>query len=72
MTHLTNKNPFKNQGLATKMASVASVASVLARKNRLKSMTCHKWQLWQGKNGVAWILASKKRKKRVKENVNEM
>ena len=63
MTHLTNKNPFKNQGLATKMASVASVASVLARKNRLKSMTCHKWQVWQGKNGGAGIQASKQKKR---------
>ena len=49
MTHLTNKNPFKNQGLAI---FVASVASVLARKSRLKSMRCHKWHKWQGK--MAW------------------
>ena len=55
MTHLTNKNPFKNQGLAIFVAVVASFGKRFGKKkaNKIKEMP----QMAQivGQNGVAWI-----------------
>ena len=51
MTHLTNKNSFKINDLPFWWQVWQVLASVLARKNRLKSMLCHIWHEWQGKNG---------------------
>ena len=74
MTHLTNKNPFKINDLPFWQAVWQVLASVLARKKLIKSRRCHKWHAWQGKNGRAWILASRVEKQGGKErnwNVNE-
>ena len=35
-------------------------------------MTCRVWHEWQGKNGMAWIMAKTKAKKKVKKSVTEM
>ena len=69
MTHLTNKKPFKNNGLPFLWQAWQVLASVLARKNRLKTMTCHEWQGWQGKNGMGVDLSKQEKKK---EGVSEM
>ena len=73
MTHSTNKNPFKNQGLAVLWYWWQVLASVLARKNRLKSMRCHKWRKLSGRG---FKQASKQEKKKAGEreckwNVNK-
>ena len=70
MTHSANKNSFKVNDLPFSWRAWQVLASVLARKNRLKTMRCHKWHKWQGKNGMTGILASKKRKKRAKRECN--
>ena len=61
MTHLTNKNSFKINEMPFWWHWRQVLASVLARKNRLKSMRCHIWHAGQ-------VLASKKRKKEKKES----
>ena len=62
MTHLANKNSFKINDLTFWWHEWQVLASVLARKNRLKSMTCHAWHAWHGKNGAAgfWQGGTKK------------
>ena len=72
MTQLTNKKSFKIKDLEFSWQAWQVLASVLARKNRLKSMTCRVWHEWQGKNGMAWIMAKTKAKKKVKKSVTEM
>ena len=50
------------------------LASVLARKNRLKSRRCHAWRKLSGKNGRAEFSKQKKKKADERErnwNVNE-
>ena len=63
MTHLTIKKPFKINDLSFWWRAWQVLASVLARKNRLKSMTCHKWHEWQGKNGTRGEFGKRKKKK---------
>ena len=53
MTHLTNKNSFKNQGLAIFAASVASFGSAHGRKksfkiNKMPQMARMTHQKWHG------------------------
>ena len=72
MPHLTNKNPFKNQGLAVFVASVASFGKRFGKKKLFKINEMPQMAQIVGQNGVAEILTSRKRKKRAKGNVNEM
>ena len=58
MTHLTNKKANKINDLPFWWCGWQVLASVLARKICLKSMTCHSWRKLSSKNGVAWILSS--------------
>ena len=72
MPHLTNKNPFKNQGLAVFVASRASFGKRFGKKklfkiNEMPRMAQIVRLKWRGGEK-----ACKKRKKRVKGNVNEM
>ena len=78
MTHLTIKNPFKNQGLAIFVALRASFGKRFGKKNLFKinemsqmaQIVGLKWRVKMA--GRGFKQASKKRKKQVKENVNEM
>ena len=72
MTRLTNKKSFKINSLGFSWQAWQVLASVLARKNPLKSRACHKWHRWQGKNVMAGIAAKMKEKKKVKKSVTEM
>ena len=65
MTHLTNKNSFKNQGLAIFVASGASFGECFGKKKANKINKMPRMAQVATKNGMAGILASKKRKKRV-------
>ena len=72
MTRLPIKNPFKIKGLGFLWHGWQVLASVLARKNRYKTMTCHSWHSWQGKNVMPGFWQSDERKNRVKRCVTEM
>ena len=63
MTHLANKNPFKNKGLGFFGKFWQVLARLMTKKNRLKTMTCHKWHRWQGKNGMTGIFGKRAGKK---------
>ena len=65
MTHLTNKNPSKNQGLAIFVAGVASFGKRFGKKKSFKIKEMPRMAQIVNQNGVAEVLASKKRKKRV-------
>ena len=73
MPHLTNKNPFKNQGLVIFVALMASFGKRFGKKKSFKTnempqmarMTCQKWR------GVD-LSKQEKKKEGVKWNVNEM
>ena len=71
MPHLTIKNSFKIKGLEFLWQAWQVLASVLARKNCLKSMRCRKWHAWHGKNGVAGKKHARKEKRECKWNVNK-
>ena len=72
MTHVANKNPFKNQGLAIFVTSVASFGKRFDKKKLFKIKEMPRMARIVGQNGMAGILTSRKRKKRAKGNVNEM
>ena len=57
MTHLTNKNPFKNQGLAILMAGVASFGKRFGKKKSFKTNEMPQMAQIVGQNGVAEVLA---------------
>ena len=72
MPHLTNKNPFKNQGLAIFGALMASFGKRFGKKklfkiNKMPQMARMTRQKWRGVD-----LSQQEKKKQVKRNVNEM
>ena len=72
MPHLPIKNSFKNQGLAIFVTSGASFGKRFGKKklfkiNEMPQMARMTHRKWRGGEK-----ACKKRKKRAKENVNEM
>ena len=72
MTHLTNKNPFKNQGLAIFVALMTSFGKRFGKKKLLKIHEMPFMTQIANQNGGGVGLASRKRKSRRKGNVNEM
>ena len=66
MTHLTIKNPFKNQGLAVFVASVASFGKRFGKKKSFKTNEMPQMAQIVGQNGKAVDFGKQKKKKQVK------
>ena len=75
MPHLTNKNSFKIKDLPFLWHWWQVLASVLARKNCLKSIRCHKWHAWRTEKWRGVDLSQQEKKKadakECKWNVNK-
>ena len=65
MTHLTNKNPFKNQGLAIFVASVASFGKRFGKKKSFKIKEMPRMAQIVGQNGGCGKRGNSAGKKRV-------
>ena len=68
---MTNKNSFKINDLEFFGMVGKFLASVLARKNRLKSKRCHAWHKWQGKMAWRGFKQARKEKRECNWNVNK-
>ena len=68
---MTNKNSFKINDLEFFGMVGKFLASVSARKNRLKSKRCHAWHKWQGKMAWRGFKQARKEKRECNWNVNK-
>ena len=72
MPHLTNKNPFKNQGLAIFVALRASFGKRFGKKKLFKINEMPRMARMTHQKRHSVNLGLQEKKKQVKRNVNEM